>query len=76
VHHLRNSRRQEGRDAVYATTTIYRGPLERQDFKSFYIETDYGIKRIDIETEELLAYFKKRGQSTITIYLAISSRGM
>ena len=76
VHHLRNSRRQEGRDAVYATTTIYRGPLERQDFKSFYIETDYGIKRIDIETEELLAYFKKRGQSSITIYLPISSRGM
>jgi hypothetical protein len=70
VHHLRNTRRQDGRHAVYASTTIYRGPLKRQDFKSFYIETDYGIKRIDMEREELLAYFKKR-QKSVTIYLPI-----
>jgi hypothetical protein len=71
VHHLRNARRQKGRHAAYATTTIHRGPLERQDFKSFYIETDYGIKRIDMEREELIAYFKKRGQKSVTIYLPI-----
>jgi hypothetical protein len=71
VHHLSNTRRQDGRNAVYATTTICRGPLERQDFKSFYIETEYGTKRIDMEREELLAYFKRREQKSVTIYLRI-----
>jgi hypothetical protein len=71
VHHLRNTRRQKGRHAVYASTTIYRGPLERQEVKSFYIETGYGIKRIDMERQELLAYFKKEGQKSATVYLRI-----
>jgi hypothetical protein len=70
VHHLRNVRQQRGRYARYSTTTIHRTPLERQDMKSFYIETPYGNKRVDMTREELLARFKP-GQQTITVWIAI-----
>ena len=70
VHHLRNVH-PRGRHARYTQTNISRGPLEHQDFKSFYIETDYGIKCVDMEREELLALFRKRGQQSVKIWLAI-----
>jgi hypothetical protein len=38
--------------------------------KSFYIETPYGNKRVDMTREELLARFKP-GQQTITVWIAI-----
>jgi hypothetical protein len=71
VHHLRNVRRQKGRRATYASTTISRGSVERQEFKIFYVETVYGTKRIDIRQERLLSLFKRAGQRNVTIYFPL-----
>lgn len=71
VHHLRSAYRQAGRHAVYACTTLSLSSVERQEFKTFYIQTRYGTTRIDRERGELLALFKRPGQRTATIYLPL-----
>jgi hypothetical protein len=71
VHHLRSFRRQERRQAVYARTTLSLSSVERQEFKTFYIQTIYGTTRIDREREDLLALFKHPRQRRATIYLPL-----
>ena len=68
VHRLRNIRKQRGRQVAYATTTIHRSAVERQDVKTFYIDTDLGRRRIDKECDDLLKYFKPR-QNALCVYL-------
>jgi hypothetical protein len=71
VHHLRNVHRQKGRHATYATTTVSLVNVERQDFKTFYIETGYGRKLIDMKREDLLALFKHPGQQRAKVYFPL-----
>lgn len=71
VHHLRNIRRQKGRHASYASTTLCRSSVEEQDCKTFYIEVGGRMKRIDMEREDLLALFKRPGQKKVTLYLTV-----
>ncbi len=71
LHHLRNVRQQKGRKARYASTTLSRSTVERQDYKTFYIETEGCITRINLEREELLTLFRRPAQKSVTLYFPI-----
>jgi hypothetical protein len=71
VHHLRNVFRRRKRGVVYAHTQIWRGPLKRQQYKVFVIDTPLRPPEvITVRSRDLLARFK-RGQQSMQIYFKL-----
>ena len=74
VHHLRNVSRRREHGAAYARTLLRRGPLKRQKFKVFVIDSLRPPRVITLRSRDLLARFK-RGQQSMYVYFKLSPRG-
>ena len=70
VHHLRNVFRRREQGAAYARTLVRRGPLKRQKFKLFVIDSLRPPRVITLRSRDLLARFK-RGQESMNIYFKL-----